>query len=137
VMVVAGLTSWNARVEEATRLMSWGFQAWQSKPLFKAGQQVGSAEVQLGSSSRVPLVAPRDLAVTVPAGFLASEPKARIRYAGPVKAPIAKGQQVAELVVTTGDLPPQVTPLVAGEAVGAAGFFTRAWIGLKQLLGMA
>ena len=31
----------------------------------------------------------------------------------------------------------QVTPLVAAEAVEEAGFFTRAWIGLKQLLGMA
>jgi len=28
-------------------------------------------------------------------------------------------------------------PLVAGDDVGAAGFFARAWIGLKQLLGMA
>ena len=135
--VVAGLPSWNARVEESTRLMNWGFQAWQSKPLFKSGQQVGTAKVQLGGSSEVPLVAPRDLAVTFPAGFLASQPKVSIRYNGPVKAPIAKGQHIADLVIVTGDTAPQVTPLVAGKAVGEAGFFTRAWIGLKQLFGMA
>jgi hypothetical protein len=28
-------------------------------------------------------------------------------------------------------------PLVAAEAVGEAGFFTRSWVGLKQLFGMA
>jgi D-alanyl-D-alanine carboxypeptidase (penicillin-binding protein 5/6) len=28
-------------------------------------------------------------------------------------------------------------PLVAAEAVGEAGFFARAWIGFKQLFGMA
>jgi serine-type D-Ala-D-Ala carboxypeptidase (penicillin-binding protein 5/6) len=137
VMVVAGLPSWNARVQESTRLMSWGFQAWQTKPLFKKGQQVGAAQVQLGSDSEVPLVAPQDLAVTYPAGLFSGEPKARIRYKGPVKAPVAKGQHIADLVVVTGDTAPQVTPLVAGEAVEEAGFFTRAWIGLKQLLGMA
>src|SRR5215510_1998757 len=35
IMVVAGLPSWNARVEESVKLMSWGFAAWQSKPLYK------------------------------------------------------------------------------------------------------
>ena len=54
-----------------------------------------------------------------------------------VKAPIAKGQEVAQLVITTGDTPPQVVPLVAGEDVGSAGFFGRIWLGLKQLVGMA
>src|SRR5829696_8418821 len=70
--VLAGLPSWNARVQESTRLMEWGFNAWQAKPLFKAGQNVGKALVQLGSESEVPLVAPRDLAVTIPAGLSSS-----------------------------------------------------------------
>ena len=136
IMVVAGLDSFNQRIEESVRLMQWGFNAWQSKPLFKAGTNVGSAKVQLGSSSEVPLVAPRDLAVTVPAGILSKVGAVKIRYAGPVKAPIAKGQHVADLVVSMPD-GEQVMPLVAGEAVGQAGFFGRVWIGLKQLLGMA
>jgi D-alanyl-D-alanine carboxypeptidase (penicillin-binding protein 5/6) len=54
-----------------------------------------------------------------------------------VAAPIAKGQHIADLVITTGDTPPQVVPLVAGEEVGRAGFFGRMWLGLKSLFGMA
>jgi D-alanyl-D-alanine carboxypeptidase (penicillin-binding protein 5/6) len=61
----------------------------------------------------------------------------KIRYQGPIAAPIAKGQQVAELVISTPDTPPQVVPLVAGEAVDRAGFFGRIWLGFKQLVGMA
>jgi D-alanyl-D-alanine carboxypeptidase (penicillin-binding protein 5/6) len=62
----------------------------------------------------------------------------KIRYQGPLMAPITKGDHVADLLVFTGDsAEPQVTPLVAGEDVGSAGFFTRIWIGLKQLVGMA
>jgi serine-type D-Ala-D-Ala carboxypeptidase (penicillin-binding protein 5/6) len=136
VMVIAGLSSFNQRIEESVRLMSWGFNAWTAKPLFAANATVGSAKVQLGSSDEVSLVAPRNLAVTLPAG-LGGAPKVSIVYNGPLKAPIAKGQHIADLVVTTADTPPQSMPLVAGEAVEEAGFFGRLWIGLKQLIGMA
>jgi D-alanyl-D-alanine carboxypeptidase (penicillin-binding protein 5/6) len=135
--VVAGLPSWNARVEESTRLIQWGFNAWQAKPLFQQGAKVGTAQVQLGSSAEVSLVAPRNLAVTVPAGLSSGSIQTKIRYQGPLVAPIKKGQEVAQLVVTTGDTPPQVVPLVAGDDVGRAGFFGRAWLGLKSLFGMA
>jgi D-alanyl-D-alanine carboxypeptidase (penicillin-binding protein 5/6) len=137
VMVIAGLNSFNQRIEESVRLMQWGFNAWQTKPLYKAGATVGSAKVQLGSDSEVTLVAPRNLAVTIPAGVLSKIQSTKIRYQGPLKAPIAKGQHIADLVVTTSDAGEQVMPLVAAEAVGEAGFFARAWIGLKQLFGMA
>src|SRR5690348_6405551 len=59
--VLGGMASWNARVQESTRLIQWGFGAWTDKPLFKSGAKVGTAQVQLGSSSEVPLVAARDL----------------------------------------------------------------------------
>jgi D-alanyl-D-alanine carboxypeptidase (penicillin-binding protein 5/6) len=136
IMVVAGLDSFSGRINESVRLMQWGFNAWQSKPLFKAGTQIGSAQVQMGSSGDVPLVAGRDLSMTIPAGILSKVGAMKIRYQGPVKAPIAKGEHVADLVVSMPD-GEQVMPLVAGEAVDEAGFFGRAWIGLKQLLGMA
>ena len=137
VMVVAGLSSWNQRVEESTRLMQWGFNAWTAKPLYPAGAKVGTAKVQLGDDGEVDLVAPRNLAVTLPAGLANGQTRLKIRYQGPVKAPIAKGQHVADLVITTADTSPQVVPLVAGEAIDEAGFFGRIWLGFKQLVGMA
>ena len=135
--VLAGMDSWNQRVQESTRLIQWGFNAWTDKPLFKSGAKVGTAKVQMGSSSEVDLVAPRDLAVTIPAGLSSGATSMKIRYEGPLVAPIAKGQEVAQLVITTGDTPPQVVPLVAGDDVGRAGFFARIWLGLKSLFGMA
>jgi len=136
VMVVAGLDSFSQRIAESVRLMQWGFSAWQAKPLFAKGARVGTAQVQLGSSDEVELIAPRNLAVTLPAG-LGGQSRMKVRYVGPLKAPIAKGQHVADLVVTTPDTGEQLMPLVAAETVSEAGFFGRAWIGLKQLLGMA
>ena len=135
--VLAGMESWNQRVQESTRLIQWGFGAWTDKPLFKSGDKVGSAQVQMGSSGEVPLIAPRDLAVTIPAGLASGATSMKIRYDGPLMAPISKGQEVAQLVITTGDTPPQIVSLVAGEDVGRAGFFGRIWLGLKSLIGMA
>ena len=137
VEVLAGLPSWDARVQESTRLIQWGFNAWAAKPLFQSGAKVGSAKVQMGSASEVGLVAPRNLAVTIPAGLATGPVKMKIRYQGPIAAPIAKGQHVADLVIITGDTPPQTLPLVAGEDVGRAGLFGRMWLGFKSLFGMA
>ena len=63
--------------------------------------------------------------------------RARIVYQGPVRAPIARGQHIADLVVTTADMPPQTMPLVAEADVGEAGIFGRIWAGLKSILGLA
>ena len=136
VMVVGGLTSTNERIAESVRFMEWGFNAWQSRALLRQGERIGEARVQLGGSPAVGLVAPRSIAVTYPAG-LGRNLRARIVYQGPVRAPIAQGQHIADLVVETDDMPPQTMPLVAEAAVGEAGFFGRFWYGLKSLLGMS
>lgn len=134
VMVVAGIDSFNGRIEESVRFMEWGFKAWRSERLFRKGAQVETAEVQLGSSTSVPLVAPRDLAVTFPRSASGNF-QVKVVYNGPIKAPIAKGQEIAQLVVTTPDTKEQVMPLVAGEEVSEAGLFGRLWNGLKSFFG--
>lgn len=133
VMVLAGMKSWNQRVEESVKLMEWGFRAWQAKPLVAAGKQVSTAEVQLGSSTSVGLVAAKPLTVTLPAGA-APQLSAKVVYEGPIKAPIKAGQHIADLVVSSPDLPEQRMPLVADKDVPAAGVFGRAWAGLRSFL---
>ena len=136
VMVVAGLDSFNNRISESVKFMDWGFKAWATKPLFPKGKRVETAEVQLGDASTVGLVAPRNLAVTFPAGASANM-TVKVRYDGPVKAPFKAGQHIADLVVTTPDAGEQVMPLVAETDVGEAGFFRRIWASLKALVGLA
>ncbi|WP_430414503.1 D-alanyl-D-alanine carboxypeptidase family protein [Parasphingorhabdus sp.] len=136
VSVLAGLNSYGGRIEESVKFMNWGFNAWQQKALFKKGTRVQYADVQLGDSSSVSLIAPKDLFITLPK-VSDGNITMKIRYDGPIKAPIAQGQAIAQLVVTTTDAGVQSIPLVAGEAVGEAGFFDRIWAGLKSLLGLA
>src|SRR3569623_825830 len=129
ILVVAGLDSFNGRIEESVKFMNWGFLAWKSQPLFAQGKKVADAKVQMGSASTVGLVAPQNLAVTLPAAIAHDAVKVKVVYNGPIKAPIAQGQHIADLVVETGDTPPQTMPLVADKAVSEAGFFGRMWAG--------
>lgn len=132
IMVVAGLDSFNHRISESVQFMDWGFKAWKARPLFRAGATVETAEVQMGSATSVSLVAPRNLAVTLPLSA-SGNISVKVQYTGPIKAPIAKGQQIAQLIISTPDTDPQVMPLVAGEDVAEAGIFGRLWNGLKSL----
>lgn len=124
VMVIAGLTSFNERIAQSVAFMEWGFRAWTQVPVARAGQVVDRAEVWMGAAADVGLTGASDLMVTVPRGY-GAERKVTLVYDGPVKAPIAKGQKIAELVVTTPGLPTARLPLVAAEAVAAAGPFGR------------
>ena len=134
VMVMAGLGTSGQRAEESVKFMEWGFRAWQAKPILAKGKQIETAEVQLGSASTVGLVAPTNLTATMPAGAV-PEMRLTVSYDGPIKAPIKAGQHIADLIVTTPDLPPQRLPLVAANDVDEAGFFGRAWAGLMGLFG--
>lgn len=134
VMVVAGFTTYNQRKDESIKFMNWGFRAWQTHPIVAKGKQVATAEVQLGSSSSVGLVAADNLAMTVPSGTTPNT-NAKVVYDGPLKAPIKAGDHVADLIVTSPGMPDQRFPLVADKDVGQAGFFGRAWTGLMQLFG--
>lgn len=136
VMVVAGLDTYNGRADESVKFMNWGFRAWSAQKVVANGKHVGEANVQGGGSSTVGLVAPRDLAVAVPAGTTATL-QGRIVYQGPIKAPIKKGDHIADLLITTpSSSAPQTLPLVAESDVGEAGFFRRAWLGLCGLFGL-
>ncbi|MBY0519916.1 MAG: D-alanyl-D-alanine carboxypeptidase [Sphingomonas sp.] len=135
VMVVAGLTSFNQRIEESVRFMEWGFRAWKSQKIAPKGKKIETAEVQLGAANKVGLIAPNDLAVTLPGGPT-PELTLKVVYNGPIKAPIKAGQHIADLLVTSPGLPAQSLPLVAETDVAQAGFFGRAWAGFWSLFGM-
>lgn len=133
VMVVSGLTSWDERVQESARFMEWGFGAFEAKPVLANGKIAARAPVFMGARADVGLTAAPNARVTVPK-VIVSKINARIAYDGPIAAPIAKGQKIAELIVNAGELAEQRIPLVAAEAVDRAGLFGRAWAAFKHFM---
>ncbi|BBE35000.1 D-alanyl-D-alanine carboxypeptidase family protein [Sphingosinicella microcystinivorans] len=134
VMVVSGLTSWDERVKESIRLMEWGFGAWDAKPILANGKVAMRAPVFLGDAPDVGITAAPGTAVSVPKAIV-SGVDAKIVYDGPISAPIAKGQKIAELVLTVPGLAEQRVPLVAAEAVEKAGPFGRMMAAFRHVFG--
>lgn len=132
IMVVAGLDSYNARITESTKFLQWGFDAWTSKPLYKDGDIVADIPVQLGTDRKISLAASRNFGVTLPKDDNMAY-NGVVRYKGPVKAPIMKGDHVADLVIRLSDGGVQTMPLFAAKSVGATGFFGRAYNGLISI----
>ncbi|WP_107716288.1 MULTISPECIES: D-alanyl-D-alanine carboxypeptidase family protein [unclassified Novosphingobium] len=133
-MVVGGYDRPQDRARDGAALIEWGFAAFDEKPLFAAGDHVGSARVQGGTISSVGLVAPRSLAMLVGHGQTV-RPTLSIRYKGPLRAPIAKGQEVATLVVHAPGQPDARLPLAAAEAVPKGGLFDRLRNGFAAMAG--
>lgn len=136
VMVVAGLDSFNGRISESVKFMEWGFKSWSVKQIFAKGAEIDRAKVANGSANKVSVVAPQNINVTYPAGMSNPVYKTSVRYVGPLTAPIKAGDHIADLIITTADIPPAIVPLVAGEDIEEAGFFRRIWNAIISIFGL-
>ncbi len=134
VFSITGLASDTARAEEAEKIVNWAFRQFSMKTVAKAGVRVAEADVFLGDAATVGLVPSQDVTRLVPA-LVQGQMTAEVVYQGPLKAPIAKGQEVAELVIHMPDMPDARVPLVAEADIGKGGFMTRMLTAAKVLQG--
>lgn len=135
IMVVAGMQSEKARRDEAERLMTWGFEAWEGRELVPAGSRIGRLDVGKGAKPVIATETGMAVRMTVPKGY-AGGYRAVMRSQAPLTAPVAHGTRVAELVVRPDGLPPQTTPLLAAADVAEGGWWARARTGFYRLTGL-
>jgi len=133
VLVIAGAPTEPGRAAAARKLAQWSFEAWDGRAFLEPGSSVGTARVQGGAARQVQLGVPRRFALAVSHGSSAKV-SGTIEYLGPLRAPLAKGEQVARLTVHLEGQPDHELPLVTLEAVGAAGPIDRIIGGLLGLL---
>lgn len=124
IFVITGLPSDKARAEEAERIVSWAFRQFSEKTVAKANARIAEAEVHLGDIATVGLVPATDVRLLVPSQ-VQDTVTAEVTYKGPLIAPVAKGTEVADLVIHVPDLPDHHVALVTEEEIGTAGFFSR------------
>lgn len=123
VFVITGLTTDQERAEEAERIVNWAFRQFVQKVVAREGAHISTAEVWMGEEPQVPLTVMSDRSVLVPAS-VQDGLEAQVVYHGPIPAPIAEGQQLAELVVSHPDMEEIRIPLFAAVGVEKGGFLT-------------
>jgi D-alanyl-D-alanine carboxypeptidase (penicillin-binding protein 5/6) len=133
VMVLNGMPTAKARVEESVRLMGWAFANFENVTLFSANDVVENAPVYLGTQHSVPLVGGRDLTLTMPRAWR-QHAKISIDYESPVPAPISRGDVIGKLTVTGQGVPQTEVSLLAGEDVGRLGIPGRAMAVMTHFL---
>ena len=120
ILVVNGLESIRSRSEESERLLRWGFREYDNYALFEANATVDEASVWLGEASTVPLVANKDVVLTLTRKARKGM-KVSVNYTSPIPAPIREGQELAQLVVTPSEGETISYPLYAGASVEQKG----------------
>lgn len=131
ISVVLGTGSREARAGESQKLLNWGWTAWDAVRLFEPGKAAATVPVWKGKAPTAALGAAQGIVVAVPKGE-GDKLKTVVQRTDPLVAPLAKGQRVGTLDVSTaGGAKVASVPLVVMEAVPEAGIFGRAWDAIR------
>lgn len=129
--VVLNTTSMEARASESQKLLNWGFQAFDTIRLFSEGKTIVTPQVWKAKVPEAKLGAAGGLLVTVPKGD-GAKLQATVERIDPLVAPLAKGERVGTIKVSTASGASVVdVPLVVMETVEQAGIFGRAWDAIR------
>ncbi len=124
IFVLSGLETAQARANEAEAVTNWAFRQFAQTGLGAKGTKIADADVSIGAEDSVGLELAEDISLLLPVNPI--EPlKTEVVYNGPVKAPITKGDQIGELIISPEGLPEQRVPLIADRTVARHGFVGR------------
>ena len=112
VSVVMGTSSEKARADGSQALLNYGFRFFETRLLYKAGEEVTSARVWKSANLTSRLGVLEDLYITVRRGSY-DQLESTIDLPAIVEAPVAAGQPVAELKIGLGEQQILSTPLRA------------------------
>jgi D-alanyl-D-alanine carboxypeptidase (penicillin-binding protein 5/6) len=132
VSVVLGTDSMRAREDASAALLNYGFNFFESKRIYAAGQPLTKTRVWKGKLDEVDLVLKRDLYVTSQRGVV-SNVKAEFELPETIEAPLPADKPVGKARVVVDGKPVATYDLYPATEVAQAGFFGRAWDGLRLL----
>lgn len=126
ISVVLGTASDSVRAQESQKLLSFGFQFYDSVQLYAKSQPVSEFKVFKGEAKTVKAGFLSDLVLSLPKGQ-AEKLKTDLVSTQPLVAPISAGQPVGAMKLSIEDKLVGEYSVVALDNVPAAGFLGRAW----------
>ncbi|MBK6350471.1 MAG: D-alanyl-D-alanine carboxypeptidase [Proteobacteria bacterium] len=132
VSAVMGTDSMRAREEASAALLNYGFNFFETKRIYAAGQPLSTMRVWKGKQDEVGLTVGRDLYVTNQRGHVSSV-KADFELPETLVAPLTKNKSVGKAKIVVDGQTMATYDLYPTADVPAAGFFGRAWDSLRLL----
>ncbi|XDZ66849.1 D-alanyl-D-alanine carboxypeptidase family protein [Alphaproteobacteria bacterium LSUCC0684] len=132
IMVVNGLGSMKERRLESTRLMDLSFRLFQKYDLIQSDEIVLNAQVWMGEEESVPLAVKETVSAVLDRKTHTNIIR-RTEIQDPINAPVVKGQQLGEVILTI-DGNDERYPLLATKDIPQLPFHRRIGAFFKQLI---
>lgn len=124
IAVVFGAPTSKDRNAQVTKMLNYAFSQYQTHPMFKRNQEIGSAHVSKGKEKTVAAVTSEPLSLLTKKGEKTVGIKQKIILNKDINAPVNKGDRVGTVKLIKDGKVILESPLVANKNVKEAGWWT-------------
>ena len=133
ISVVSGFDTKNLRSSESLKLLNWGFRNTNTFEISKKNETFFELDTWLGEKNKIKASSKEDYYVTINKKDISNLTIA-LEYNGPIAAPVRKGKQIANIIISKkGELIKSV-PLYAAEDLKKVNFFKSLLTSLNYLI---
>ena len=133
IAVISGFDTKNFRSSESLKLLNWGFQNSNTFEISKKNETLFPVDTWLGKKNKINAITKEDYYATINKKDI-RHLTVSLSYTGPIKAPIQKGEKIAELVINKKDENLKTLPLYASEDLKKVNFFKSLLTSLNYLI---
>ena len=133
IAVMSGFETKSLRSIESLKLLNWGFRNTNTFEISKAGITNFEIDTWLGSKDKINASTKEDFYATISKKDI-RHLTISLNYTGPIKAPVTKGDKVAELSLKKKDKIIKTLPLYASEDLTKVNFFKSLMTSINYLI---
>ena len=133
IAVASGFNTKNLRSSDSLKLLNWGFRNTNTFEISKKEITFFDLDTWLGTKNKIKATTKEDFYVTINKKDI-SHLSISLQYDGPISAPVSKGTQVANIVISMKDKIVKTLPLYASEDLKKVNFFKSLLTSLNFLI---
>ena len=133
IAVVSGFENKNLRSSESLKLLNWGFRNTNTFEIAKKEVTIFELDTWLGKKNKIRASSKEDFYITINKKDI-RHLKVSLEYNGPISAPIEKGTQIANIIISKKDEIIKSLPLYATEDIKKVNFFKSLLTSLNYLI---
>ena len=133
IAVGSGFDTKAQRVSESIKLLNWGFRNTDTFEISKANETLFELRSWLGKNNKVNGITKEDIYITTSKKDSRTL-KVLLEYNGPIRAPIKKDQEIANIKVYNKDLLIRTVPIYSAEDINKVNFFKSLFTSINYLI---
>ena len=133
IAVASGFNTKNLRSSESLKLLNWGFRNTNTFEISKKDETIFELDTWLGTTNKIKASTKENYYLTVNKKDI-SHLTVSLEYDGPIQAPVTKGTQVANIIVSNKNEKIKTLPLYATEDLRKVNFFKSLLTSLNYLI---